>query len=241
MGKTKTLHTVEVALNSSGRVLVIGLVVFVAACGSGSPGNGPGSTAGSSKDSTITPSQLSTSETTIPATAGSTVPSTSLYGAGSTTTGSVALQDVLPSFVATWNRMALNQGRDEWVIELLPVSPPSSPENTYGWQWDLGGEPPQLVVDAVATGGRLARLEVAVLRLDESSVELVEDAFRIGVMTALSVDDPTQVDDFVAELVERAMLSPPDPAENVVLPGGAIAGSFSTDMVHVLGISWPSE
>jgi len=138
--------------------------------------------------------------------------------------------------------MALNQGRDEWVIErLLPSSPPSSPENTYGSQWDLGGEPPQLVVDAVATGGRLARLEVAVLRLDESSVELVEDAFRIGVMTALSVDDPSQVDDFVAELVQRAMLSPPDVAENVALPGGAIAGSFSTDVVHVLGISWPSE
>lgn len=55
-------------------------------------------------------------------------------------------------------------------------------------------------------------------------------------MTVVATEDPTGVDGVVAELVEQAMQSPADQTETVELPGGGIAGSFSTDQVCVLVI-----
>ena len=237
-----TMQTVAVALESSARVHLICLMMLVAACGTDGPTSRPGSITPSTEPVTEASSQRTAPVPTSASPAGSTTASMSSSGTATTATGSAEVQSILPSFVETWNRMAVIQGRDEWVIgPWLPLRSPSSPENTYGLQVSLGGEPPQLVVDAVATEDRLSRLEVAVLRWNESSVDLLEDAFRIGVMTAVAADDSSQVDLWVTELVERAMQSPADPAEMVELPGGAVAGSFSTDQVYVLGINWSSD
>lgn len=234
------LQTVDVASNDwSGGVHLVWLIAFVAACGTGGSVSEPDSTAGSTEFSNNTPAQRTT---TISPPAESTGPSTSLSRTAPTSTRSRTAPTVLQSFVETWNQIAAAEGRGDWMIDpWLPLRPPSSPENTYGLQVSLGGDPPQLVVDAVASGERLVNVEVAVLRWDESSVELIEDAFRIGVMTALVTDDPSHVDGIVAELVEQAMLSPTDQTEMVELPGGAVAGSFSTDVVYVLGIRWDAD
>jgi hypothetical protein len=219
---------------SSGGVHLVWLIAFVAACGTGGPLGGSGSTTGSTVPTNH--------KTTVSSPTESTAPATSSSGEVSTAAESAATPNVLQSFVETWNRIAVNQDRNEWLIEpWLPLGLPSSPENTHGIQVSLGGEPPQLVVDAVATGERLVSLEIAVLRLDDASVNRVEDAFRIGVMTAAVTEDASEVDGLITELVEQAMLSPADPTETVELPGGVIAGSFSTDAVYVLGIRWPSD